>query len=157
MRAMSSEVLVPTEHAGHSEKGIGQKAGILDEGIGHRAKGIRRILRLPLLCALCPLLYALCPVVCPVSAASGGTIRGTIKFTGPEPGNRVIRMGMDPMCAAVNRGKQIVNEIYQVGDNNALGSVFVKVEGTFPATPMPATPVEIDQTACIYRPRVVGA
>lgn len=66
-------------------------------------------------------------------------------------------MGMDPMCAAVNRGKQVVNEIYAVGDGNTLGNVFVKVEGTFPATPVPSQPVEIDQSGCIYRPRVVGA
>ena len=93
----------------------------------------------------------------PAVAAAGGTIKGRITFTGKEPGNRVIRMGMDPMCAVVNRGKQVVNEIYAVGDGNTLGNVFVKVEGTFPATPVPATPVEIDQRACIYTPRVVGA
>src|SRR5689334_22721435 len=90
-------------------------------------------------------------------AAAGGTIKGRITFTGKEPGNRVIRMGMDPMCAAVNRGKQVVNEIYAVGDDNTLGNVFVKVEGTFPATPVPSTPVEIDQRACVYAPRMVGA
>jgi plastocyanin len=66
-------------------------------------------------------------------------------------------MGMDPMCAAANAGKRPVNEIYLVGDNNALGNVFVKVEGAFPGTPVPSQPVEIDQSACIYRPRVVGA
>ena len=89
--------------------------------------------------------------------AAGGTVKGRITFSGPEPGNRVIRMGMDPMCAAVNRGKQVVNEIFAVGDKNALGNVFVKVEGTFPATPVPSTPVEIDQVACVYVPRMVGA
>src|SRR5215831_6348175 len=93
----------------------------------------------------------------PVAATAGGTIKGRVKFTGPEPGNRVIRMGMDPMCAAANQGKRTVNEIYLVGDDNALGNVFVKVEGTFPPTPVPSTPVEIDQRACIYTPRMVGA
>src|SRR5215471_15932469 len=93
----------------------------------------------------------------PVAAAAGGTIKGRVTFSGPEPGNRVIRMGMDPMCAAANQGKRPVNEIYLVGDDNALGNVFVKVEGTFPPTPVPSTPVEIDQRACIYTPRMVGA
>jgi len=92
-----------------------------------------------------------------VAAAAGGTIKGRIKFTGAEPGNRVIRMGMDPMCAAVNKGKQVVNEIYAIGDDNTVGNVFVKVEGSFPATPIPSQPVEIDQRACVYTPRVVGA
>jgi plastocyanin len=91
------------------------------------------------------------------AAGTGGTIRGRITFIGAEPGNRVIRMGMDPMCAAVNKGKQVVNEIYAVGDGNALGNVFMKVEGTFPATAPPTTPVEIDQRACLYVPRVIGA
>ena len=88
---------------------------------------------------------------------AGATIKGRIHFTGPEPGNRVIRMGMDPMCAAANAGKRPINEIYLVGDANALGNVFVKVEGAFPGTPVPSQPVEIDQSACLYRPRVVGA
>jgi plastocyanin len=100
------------------------------------------------------LLSALCPVTL---GAASGTIKGHITFTGAEPGNRVIRMGMDPMCDAANRGKQVVNEIYQVGDKNALGNVFLKVEGTFPSTPVPSQPVEIDQKACVYIPRVVGA
>jgi plastocyanin len=91
------------------------------------------------------------------AAASGGTIKGRITFTGPEPGNRVIRMGMDPMCAAASQGKRPVNEVYLVGDGNTLGNVFVKLEGTFPATPVPTAPVEIDQRACFYTPRVVGA
>jgi plastocyanin len=92
-----------------------------------------------------------------VSAADGGTIKGRITFTGKEPGNRVIRMGMDPMCATANAGKRPINEVYLVGDNNALGNVFVKLEGSFPATPVPSQPVEIDQVACFYKPRVVGA
>jgi plastocyanin len=87
----------------------------------------------------------------------GGTVRGRITFIGAEPGNRVIRMGMDPMCAAANKGKQVVNEIYAVGDGNSLGNVFVKVEGSFPGMPVPTTPVEIDQRACVYTPRMIGA
>ena len=113
--------------------------------------------------ALSPLIGALLLALSPVGlspvgvAAEGGTIKGRITFTGKEPGNRVIRMGMDPMCAAANAGKRTVNEVYLVGDNNTLGNVFVKLEGTFPATPVPAQPVEIDQLACFYKPRVVGA
>jgi Carboxypeptidase regulatory-like domain len=93
------------------------------------------------------------------AAAQGstGTVKGRISFTGKEPGNRVIRMGVDPMCATANAGKRPINEVYLVADNNALGNVFVKLEGSFPATPVPSQPVEIDQVACFYKPRVVGA
>jgi hypothetical protein len=103
------------------------------------------------------LLYALCPVSAADSATTGGTIKGRITFTGKEPGNKVIRMGMDPMCAAANAGKRPVDLVYLVGDSNTLGNVFVKLEGSFPATPVPQQPVEIDQRACFYVPRVIGA
>src|SRR5438045_1169540 len=40
-----------------------------------------------------------------VSAASAtGTIQGHVRLTGPAPGNPIIRMGMDPMCAQLNAG-----------------------------------------------------
>jgi plastocyanin len=130
---MPSQILVPAEHPGRVEKRIRPQAVV----------------------ALVALAVALLAPA--VVSAAGGTIKGTIKFTGAEPGNRVIRMGMDPMCAAANRGRQVVNEVYLVGDKNALGNVFVKVDGTFPATPVPSQPVEIDQRSCVYTPRVIGA
>src|SRR5262245_3795234 len=137
---MPLEVLVPARRRGASES---------QSGFGPQAVLVAFVAAAAIVAA------AATPA--PAVAATGGTIKGRITFTGKEPGNRVIRMGMDPMCAAVNRGKQVVNEIYAVGDGNTLGNVFVKIEGTFPATPVPATPVEIDQKACIYTPRVVGA
>src|SRR5262245_58511289 len=104
MRAMSPEVLVPPEYTRHPQEGVGAEV-VLKKGLGLRARGL-------LLLALSLQPLALSPVV----SAAGGTVKGRVTFTGPEPGNRVIRMGMDPMCAAVNRGKQVVNEIYSVGD-----------------------------------------
>jgi plastocyanin len=92
-----------------------------------------------------------------VSAQATGTIRGRITFTGKEPGNKVIRMGMDPMCAAANAGKRPVDEVFLIGDGNTVGNVFVKLEGPFPATPVPSQPVEVDQRSCFYVPRVIGA
>lgn len=65
-------------------------------------------------------------------------------------------MGMDPMCAAANAGKRPVNDVYVGSDDGGLGNVFVKVEGSYPGTPVPTQPVVLDQSACIYRPRVVG-
>ena len=142
---MSPEVLVSAQHARRPQEGIGQE-DLVAKGKGRQAKRF-------LVCLLSLQLSALSLG----AAAAGGTIKGRIKFTGAEPGNRVIRMGMDPMCAAANRGKQPVNEVYLVGEANALGNVFVKVEGTFPATPVPSTSVDIDQRACVYLPRMVGA
>src|SRR5215472_1771339 len=139
---MPSEVLVSARRGGpaQSRRRLGSQAAVV-----------------ALVAAVAAFATAVSRSVVPVAAATGGTIKGRVKFTGPEPGNRVIRMGMDPMCAAANQGKRPVNEIYLVGDDNALGNVFVKVEGTFPPTPVPSTPVEVDQRACFYTPRVVGA
>jgi plastocyanin len=90
-------------------------------------------------------------------AADVGTIKGRIALTGKPPGNVVIRMGLDPMCAAMNRGKQVLQEAVVTGANGGLANVFVRLQGSFPQTPVPAAPVTIDQRGCIYMPRVVGA
>ena len=84
-----------------------------------------------------------------------GTIKGRITLSGKPPGNPVIRMGRDPMCAKVNTGKQVVQETV-LTQNGGLLNVFVKLQGNFPQAPVPAQPVTIDQHGCIYVPRVVG-
>jgi plastocyanin len=89
--------------------------------------------------------------------AKYGTIRGHIRLSGKPPGNPVIRMGMDPMCAKINRGKQVVQENVAAAADGSLKNVFVTLQGPFPQTPAPpSTPVVIDQRGCIYTPRVVG-
>jgi plastocyanin len=90
-------------------------------------------------------------------AGGRGTIKGHVKLTGKLPGNPVIRMGMDPMCAKANAGKQVVQETVMAALDGSLANVFVSLEGTFPPTPVSSEPVVIDQRACVYRPRVVGA
>jgi hypothetical protein len=91
------------------------------------------------------------------SSAAGGTINGRVKLTGTIPGNAIIRMGMDPVCAAINKGKRPVQETVAATADGSLGNVFVKLQGTFPQTPVPTTPVVLDQVACLYVPRVLGA
>jgi plastocyanin len=64
---------------------------------------------------------------------------------------------MDPMCAKLNAGKRPVQEIVAATADGSLANVFVSLQGSFPPSPVPAAPVTIDQRACIYVPRVVGA
>jgi plastocyanin len=90
-------------------------------------------------------------------AGNGGTIKGHIKLSGKLPGNSIIRMGMDPKCAEANRGKRVVQETVAASLDGSMANVFVRLQGTFPQTPVPKEPVVIDQRGCIYRPRVVGA
>lgn len=89
--------------------------------------------------------------------AAGGTIRGHVKLLGEEPGNPVIRMGMDPKCAQANAGKRVIQETVLAALDGSLANVFVHLQGNIPATPVPAEPVVIDQRGCVYRPRVIGA
>jgi len=90
-------------------------------------------------------------------AAATGTIKGHVKLTGAAPGNPIIRMGMDPMCARLNEGRRPVKEYVAAALDGSLANVFVRLDGTFPATPVPKEPVVIDQRACMYVPRMVGA
>jgi hypothetical protein len=93
------------------------------------------------------------------AAPAGGTIKGRIKLNGPDPGNKVIRMGMDPMCAKMWAGKKPgpVDDVIVTSADGGLMNAFVKLDGEFPGTPVPTQPVLLDQKACFYQPRVIGA
>src|SRR5262245_7073462 len=97
-------------------------------------------------------------VAVPASPAQSatGTIKGPVKLMGKLPGNRVIRMGRDPKCNELNKGKQTVQETVKAAIDGSLANVFVRLEGKFPSTPVPKTSVVIDQRLCVYYPRVLG-
>lgn len=87
---------------------------------------------------------------------SPGMIKGHVGLAGKEPGNPLIRMGVDPKCSALNAGHRAIQESAMIGADGSVANVFVRLDGTFPNSPVPAEPVVIDQRACFYRPRVVG-
>jgi hypothetical protein len=78
-------------------------------------------------------------------AANRGTIKGHVRLNGKLPGNPVIRMGMDPMCSKINAGKRVVQETVLAAADGSLANVFVKLEGSFPQTPVPTEPVKRSQ------------
>ena len=86
-----------------------------------------------------------------------GTIDGHVRLSGELPGNPVIRMGVDPLCSQLTEGRQIVQESVLTSPDGSLANVFVRLQGTFPETPIPDEPVVIDQQDCVFVPRVVGA
>ena len=106
------------------------------------------------------ILHALvaCAAIATLAAAqtSTGTIRGHVAISGKLPGNSVIRMGVDPKCAQINAGKRVLQEAVVATADGSLANVFVRLQGTFPQTPVPAEPVTIDQRGCVYGPRVAG-
>jgi plastocyanin len=66
-------------------------------------------------------------------------------------------MGADPMCGKLNAGKRPVNEVVVASLDGSLANAFVKLQGAFPATPVPTQPIVVDQRGCFYVPRVIGA
>jgi len=66
-------------------------------------------------------------------------------------------MGMDPMCSKMNAGKRVIQQYFVATIDGSLANVFVRLKGNVPQTPIPSQPVVIDQQACVYTPRVVGA
>jgi hypothetical protein len=96
-------------------------------------------------------------VISNASAQPGtGSIKGHIQLSGKLPGNPVIRMGMDPMCAKASAGKRILQEFVVATADGSLANVFVNLKGNVPQTPVPTQPVTLDQRGCIYYPRVIG-
>ncbi len=85
-----------------------------------------------------------------------GTIDGRIRLEGPAPANPIIRMGADPRCAKLTAGTRRRQEIVVRSEDGGLANVFVYLTGSFPAAPLPTTPVVVDQRDCLYTPRVVG-
>lgn len=90
-------------------------------------------------------------------AQGTGTIVGHVKYMGPAPVNPVIRMGADPRCNKLYVGKRPTSPNVVVAADGGMANAFVSLEGTFPASPVPATPVVVEQQACMYAPHVVGA
>lgn len=90
-------------------------------------------------------------------ASGRGIIKGRVAITGKIPGNPIIRMRADPMCAKMYGATRTVQETFAATIEGHLANVFVVVEGAFPQAPAaPAAPVVIDQKMCLYVPRVVG-
>ena len=95
------------------------------------------------------------------SGAAGPTgtasVSGVIHFTGQAPANPKIDMSQEAAC----KGKYTTppTDPQYVVSGGKLGNVFVYVKSGLPngATyPAPSTPAEIDQTGCLYHPRVFG-
>jgi len=99
----------------------------------------------------------LAPAPLPAQGAGTGTITGRVRLTAPAPANSVIRMGADPRCSRATRGQRLTQEVVLRSADGGLANAFVHLRGQFPAAPVAAEPVTIDQRNCLFVPRVVGA
>ena len=86
----------------------------------------------------------------PVAAQSAtGTIEGHVRLNGPAVPSAFIRMGADPYCAELYKGKRVIEETTVLSRDGGLANVFVSLTGTFPPTPVPSEPVLIDQNVVV--------
>jgi len=96
------------------------------------------------------------PVEESASTGSAG-ISGRVTVEGDVPEAEVIRMNADPVCLSEASGDQQLSEFFLLGEEGALGNVFVYVKegvnGTFDA---PSSTVTMDQKGCRYTPHVFG-
>ena len=91
-------------------------------------------------------------------SAAGGTITGTVKFTGTAPKNPAIDMSEEAACKAKYTTPPTEENVV-AGPANALSNVFVYVSAGVPAGQTftaPTTPVVLDQNGCRYHPHVFG-
>ncbi len=101
-----------------------------------------------------PVAAASAPAV-PGAATPGATghaaIEGRVKLNGTPPEMPMTKRDADPFCAKT----PMKDEEVVVGPGNGLANVVVRVTaGANGHYDPPATPASLDQSACMYRPRV---
>jgi plastocyanin len=79
-----------------------------------------------------------------------GTIRGHIVLDGTAPEMPKLRRGSDPVCAR----DEMHAETILTGDGGGLANVVVRITSDTVPSWVPSTPIHVDQTKCMYRPRV---
>lgn len=85
------------------------------------------------------------------------TITGAITYEGEAPQFSQIKMDADPICLTHHKSP-VYPQLLVLGDNNALGNVFVHISKGVPEKqyPLPAEPIVLDQKGCMYDPHVLG-
>jgi plastocyanin len=88
-------------------------------------------------------------------AAAAGSIKGGVKLAGKAPEPKELNMKTDPFCAKQGATK---DEEVVVGPAGQLKNVVVRIaKGVASPPAAPTTPAVMDQSGCMYRPRVVVA
>ncbi|MBK7859701.1 MAG: carboxypeptidase regulatory-like domain-containing protein [Archangiaceae bacterium] len=87
------------------------------------------------------------------TAHAGGTIAGTVSFSGAAPKHKALDRKADPYCAGTNVADPTVTVSK---DGKGLANVVVRIKVGAPAAAPPAEPLTIDQQGCMYTPRVQG-
>jgi len=91
------------------------------------------------------------PAAAPPAAVN--VIKGSVKLSGAVPEMKMLKREADPFCGRI----QMKDEEVIVGAGGGLKNALVRLtKGVTGSYPAPATPALIDQSECMYRPRVQG-
>jgi Carboxypeptidase regulatory-like domain len=94
-----------------------------------------------------------------VSAASEGSITGTVKLDGAAPHMRGIDMSKDPYCSKAHANTPVRLETVVLGKNQGLENVVLYISQGLPpgvAAQKPSTVPVFDQKGCMYTPHVLA-
>jgi hypothetical protein len=84
-------------------------------------------------------------------------VTGSVKFTGAAPANPKIDMTEEPACKSKYTNGP--TDPVVVVNKGGLGGVFISVKSGLPAgaaAAAPTAPVVVDQSGCLYHPRILG-
>jgi len=87
---------------------------------------------------------------------AGGNITGTIKYDGPVPRMKTLKMSSDPICDRKHKDAPVSTEWLIVGDSGELKNAFVWIKDGVGSYPLPEEHAVLDQNGCVYAPHVLG-
>jgi Carboxypeptidase regulatory-like domain len=88
-----------------------------------------------------------------ITVADGGTIEGVVKLSGPAPAIPEIKTTKNQDYC----GKEIVNPLYVVAKDGGIKNVEVFLKGIEKGKANPTSEVVLDNSHCMFDPRVQGA
>jgi Carboxypeptidase regulatory-like domain len=97
------------------------------------------------------------PAAPPADAATLGTIKGKVAFSGTKPTPKIISMDATPACARQHQGPIYAEDVV-INPNGTLKNAMVYIKSGLPQKeyPAPTTPVKLDQKGCEYIPHVMA-
>jgi plastocyanin len=93
----------------------------------------------------------------PLDLATTGSISGHVRLTGTRPAMKELRFGGFAECAAQHQGPAYAGDV--LVQDGRVQNAFIYIQSGLGERvfAIPTAGIEIDQTGCLYAPRVAGA
>jgi hypothetical protein len=90
--------------------------------------------------------------------STGATLSGRVVYKGKPPAPRTINMSKDAKCVELHGSKPLQDQDLIVAADGGIQNAFVRVQRGAPKRdyPMPKEPAVLDQSGCMFHPRVQG-